>query len=93
MPTPGSIKNEGKGFPQEMQAELLRLFNDAVKRERKHTEKLLNGLLLAVTAEMNFTERRISAKLDGIDASLSIIAQEFARRADGPAPNNLNDGH
>jgi hypothetical protein len=93
MPTAGSMENEGSGLPQDMQGDLLRLFNEAVKRERKHTEKRLNGLFQAVTAEMNFMERRISAKLDEIDASLNVIAQELERRTDDPAANKGNRGH
>ena len=62
----------------------LRIITNALKHERKHTEKLLNGLFPFMSAEIGFAERRILAKIEDIDASLGLIARELSRRGNGP---------
>jgi len=61
-----------------------RLFRKQLALERKHTERLLDGLRRAIGAEMRFMEQRIMAKLEEIDASINVIAIELSRRADDP---------
>jgi hypothetical protein len=55
--------------------------------ERKHTERLFRELHAASSAEMEFLEQRMMAKFEDIDASLSLIAVELARRAENPPSN------
>jgi len=57
------------------------LIGAAFKRERKRTEKLFDGLLLAVSNDIARLESRLQQKLDPIDTSLSLIARELARRS------------
>jgi hypothetical protein len=57
----------------------------ALRRERRHTEKMLKGLLLALNAEIRLVEKGIWAKLEDIDASVSLIAGELARRSSPPS--------
>jgi len=60
--------------------------------ERKHTEKLLDGMLLAINAQIGFTEEKVLAKLDGIDTSVSLIAGELARRSNDPPSGGSDEG-
>jgi hypothetical protein len=65
---------------------MLRSFKRQLARERKHAEKLLDSLLLAMSARIGLAEERMLEKLDGIDTSVSLIAAELARRSsDGPS--------
>ena len=59
----------------------------ALRRERRHTEKLLKGLLLAINSEIGLVEERMLAKLEDIDTSVSLIAGELARRNSDPPLN------
>ena len=61
-----------------------RLIGAAFKRERRRTKELFDALRLAVGAEIGDAEERVSHKLDQIDTSLSLIAQELSRRSGGP---------
>ena len=64
----------------------LRSFKRELALERKHTEKLVRGLHLAIHSEIGFLEQRTAAKFDEIDASLNLIASELARRANDRPP-------
>lgn len=46
----------------------------------KENERLLNGLLFAVEANFESTEKQIIERLKEIEASLEIIARELASR-------------
>jgi len=61
------------------QSGIPRLIGAAFKRERRRTEKLLDGLLFSLKMEIGNTEERISDRLDQIDTSLNLIAQELLR--------------
>jgi hypothetical protein len=51
------MRTEGsQGDPQ---CDAVRLIGIALWRERRHTEKLLNGLLAAINAEIKLAEERI----------------------------------
>lgn len=65
---------------------MLRSFMRQIERERKLTESFFNRLLLAINSEIGSAERRISTRLEEIDASLGLIALELARRADDAPP-------
>jgi hypothetical protein len=61
-----------------------RLFRRQLALERKYTEKLVESLQRAISTEMGLMEQRIMAKLEEIDASISLIAIELSRHADDP---------
>lgn len=83
----GPKEYSGKGSPRDPQWNALRLSRIALRRERRHTEKLLKGLLLAINAKIGLVEERALAKLEDIDTSVSLIAGELARRNSGPPPS------
>src|ERR1017187_8759905 len=87
MPILGPKENTERGCPDDPQGDALRLIGIALWRERRHTEKLLNGLLVAIKAEIGLAEQRTMAKLEDIDTSVSLIAGELARR-NGDPPSN-----
>ena len=83
--TPGTI--EGSTEPERGRggAGIPRLIGAALKRERRRTAELLDGLLGAIKAEISVSEEQVQGKLGQIDVSLNLIAQELARRKDdGP---------
>jgi hypothetical protein len=59
-----------------------RLFKRQLALERKYAERLIESLHRAIGAEMELMDQRIIAKLEDIDASLSLIAIELSRRDD-----------
>jgi hypothetical protein len=87
MPIPGPQENAERSSPDDPQCDAFRLIRIALWRERKHTEKLLNGLLDAVKAAIGLVEERTLAKLEDIDTSVSLIAGELARRNSNPPAN------
>ena len=93
MRIPGPKEYSERGSPRDPQWNALRLSRIALRRERRHTKKLLEGLLLAINAEIGLVEERISAKLEDIDTSVSLIAGELARRNNDPPPDDVNRGH
>ena len=87
MPMSGPQENTGRGSPDDPQSDTFRLIGIALWRERRHTEKLLNGLLVAIKAEIGLVEKRTLAKLEDIDTSVGLIAGEIARRNSDPPSN------
>ena len=69
-------------FGEQQPPALLRLLKRQLAQERQHTEKLFQGIHRAINTEIGFMEQRIMDKFEEIDASLSMIAMELARRAD-----------
>jgi len=56
-----------------------------VARKHAETERLLNGLLIAVETHIAAAKAELLQKCDGIERSVELIAQELARRSrDGP---------
>jgi hypothetical protein len=84
MLVPGPQENTKGSSPDNPQREAVRLVGIALWRERRHIEKLLNGLLVDINTEIGLLDKRMSAKLQDIDTSLSLIARELARRASEP---------
>jgi len=84
---PRPQENTKGGSPDGPQPEAFRLISLALWRERRHTERLLNSLLVAIKAEIGLVEERTSAKLEEIDTSVGLIARELARRSGGPPSN------
>jgi hypothetical protein len=82
-------ENEGNGFTIGPQRDTLWLIKNALKRERRHTEKLLKGLFRAVEIEIGLVEKRTLAKLEDVEISVSLIAGELARRSDDPPSNGI----
>lgn len=78
---------EARGH-DEAERRISRLIGGAFKRERKRTEKLLDGLRLGVRSDIGLMEERLHAKLDEIDTSLDVIARELARREGGQRSND-----
>jgi hypothetical protein len=72
--------------PDDPQCDAVKLIRIALWRERRHTEKLLNGLFAAVNTEIGLLEERTLAKLEDVDNSVSLIAGELARRSNDPPP-------
>jgi hypothetical protein len=58
------------------------MFKRQLALERKYAERLIESLHRAIGAEMELMDQRIIAKLEDIDASLSLIAIELSRRDD-----------
>lgn len=83
MQIPGPQENTERSSP-DLQCDSFRLIRIALWRERRHTEKLLNGLLAAIKTEIGLAEQRMLAKLEDIDTSVSLIAGELARRNSDP---------
>jgi len=77
-------------FRRGPQPDALRVIRKALKRERRHTERLLNGLLVAINAEIGRVEERMLTKLEDIDTSVSLVARKLARR-DGHSPSKDED--
>jgi len=71
-------------FGERPQHSVMRLFKRHLALERKHTEKLLDHLYLAIKTEVALVEKRMTTKLEDIDASLNLIAGELARRGEDP---------
>jgi hypothetical protein len=84
MPIPGPLENTERGFPHDPQCNTLRLSKIALWQERRHTEKLLDSLLVAIKTEIGLVEGRILAKIEDIDTSISLVAGELARRSNDP---------
>jgi hypothetical protein len=84
MPIPGPQENTEGDSLDDPQRDAFRLIGIALWRERRHTEKLLNGLLVATKAELGLVEQRMLAKLEDIDSSVSLVAEELARRSSDP---------
>jgi hypothetical protein len=76
------------GFPHEPQWNILPLVRIALWRERRHTETLLKDQLLAIKTEIGLVEKRMMAKLEDVDASVSLVAGELARRSSDPPVND-----
>lgn len=87
MPTPGPQGNKERAFPGDSQCDALRLIGIALWRERRHTEKLLKGLLVAIKTEIGLLEDRMLTKIEDIDTSVSLIAGELSRRSSDPPSN------
>ncbi|MGA2269048.1 MAG: hypothetical protein ABSH44_11320 [Bryobacteraceae bacterium] len=87
MSIPGPQENTERGSSDDPQRDGGRLIGLALWRERRHTEKLLNGLLVAIKAEIGLAEERTLAKLEDIDTSVGLIAGELARRNSNPPSN------
>ena len=87
MRIPGPEETSGNDLPHDPQWSALRLSRIALRRERRHTEKLLKDQFFAIKAEIGLTEERILAKLEDIDTSVSLIAGELARRNSDPPSN------
>jgi hypothetical protein len=81
-------ENTGRGIPDDPQHDAVRLLRIALWRDRRHTEKLLNGLFAAVKTEIRLLEERMSAKLENIDTSVSLVAGELARQNSDPPSTN-----
>jgi hypothetical protein len=92
MPILGPQENMERGSSDDPQRDVVRLIGIALWRERRHTEKLLNGQLAAIKTEIGLMEERILAKLEDIDSSLNLIAIELARRAENPSSNDVDHG-
>ena len=88
MRIPGPEETSGNDLPHDPQWSALRLSRIALRRERRHTEKLLKDQFFAIKAEIGLTEERILAKLEDIDTSVSLIAGELARRNSDPPPSS-----
>jgi len=88
MPIPGPQENTERGSPDDLQKDAGRLIRIALWRERRHTEKMLNSLLVAIKTEIGLLEERMSTKLEDIDTSVSLIAGEVARRNSDPPSNS-----
>ena len=71
-------------FGERPRRSAVRWFKRQFSLERKYTEKLFNGLPVAIKTEIGLAERRIMAKMEEIDTSLGLIAGEIARRANDP---------
>lgn len=84
MPIAGSQENTERDFPTNPQRDAFRHIGIALWRERRHTEKLLNGLLIAIEAEIGLKEERTLTKLEEIDTALGLVAGELARRTSDP---------
>ena len=80
-------------FGERRRPSVFRSFKRLLALERRYTEKLLNGRLLAINAEIDNVEHRIMAKLEEIDASLNLIAREIARRGNDPPSKDVDCGH
>jgi hypothetical protein len=80
MRIPGPEEDAVSGFPHDPQWTALRLSRIALWRERRHTERLLKDHFLAIKAEIGLVEKRVLAKLEDIDTSVSLIAGELARQ-------------
>jgi len=87
MPTPDPEGNKENGSPDDPQCDALRLIGIALWREGRHTDKQLNGLLVAIKTEMGLVEQRLLARLEELDTSVSLIARELARRNSDPPSN------
>jgi hypothetical protein len=83
----GTRKHPESDCPRDPQWNALRLSRIALRRERRHTERMLKGLLHAIDTEIGFLEKKILAKLEDIDTSVSLIAGELARRSSDPPLN------
>ena len=79
-------------FGERPRRSAFRWFKRQFALERKYTEKLLNGLLVAIKTEIGLAERRIMAKFEEVDASLNLIATELARHADDLPSNDADAG-
>jgi hypothetical protein len=90
MPIPGPQENRERGFPDDPQGDGVRLIRIALWRDRKHTEKLLKDLLVAIETEIGLLDKRISGKLQDIDTSVSLIAGELARRSSDQPPGGTS---
>ncbi len=77
------------------QRSITKLVRSVIRGERKQVDQLLRDLRAGLTTDLDRmmqelrsrslqTESSLAAKLDDIDASLSLIARELARRADDP---------
>jgi hypothetical protein len=77
-------------FGRRPQPSALQLFKRLLALERKHTERILASLLVAVRSEIASAERRTATKLTEIDASINLIALELARRAEKSAPESAD---
>ena len=77
-------ENAGDEFTLAPQPNARWFTRQALKRERRHTEKLLNGLLVAIKTEIGLVEERMSAKLEDIDTSVCLVAGELAHRSSNP---------
>jgi hypothetical protein len=86
MPIPGPQESTGRGSSDDPQCDTVRLIRIALWRERRHTEKLLNGLFAAVNSKIGLLEERTLATLEDIDNSVSLVAGELARRSNDPPP-------
>jgi hypothetical protein len=84
MSTPGPQENMERGFPDDPQRDTFRLIGIALWRERRHTEKLLDGLRGAINTEIGLLQERVLAKLENIDTCVSLVAGELARRSSDP---------
>ena len=87
MPIHGPKEYSERGSPRDPQWNALRLSRIALRRERRHTEKMLKGLLLAINTKIGLVEERMLAKLEDIDTSVSLIAGELACRNSDPPLN------
>ncbi len=87
MPILEPQENTESGSSDDPQRDAVRLIGIALWRERRHTEKLLKGLLPGINTEIGLVEERILAKVEDIDTSVSLIAREFARRNCDPPSN------
>jgi len=83
----GTTEDAEGDFPHEPRWSVVRLVRIALWRERRHTETVMKDQLLAIRAEIASAEERLSAKLDGIDTSVSLIAGELVRHGNDPPPN------
>lgn len=84
MPIPGPQENTERSSLDETQGEAVRLIGIALWRERRHTEKLLKGQLLAIKTEIGLLAEKMSVKLEDIDTSVGLIAEELVRRSNDP---------
>ena len=80
---------------------VLKSMRSVIRGEQKEIQRLLQSLRVAVGTDLDMmmrelrsrslqTESSLAAKLDDIDASLSLIARELARRADDPPSSVAN---
>jgi hypothetical protein len=86
MRIPSPTENAESGLPHEPQC-YIRLVRNALWRERRHTERLVKDQFLATSNEIGLLEKRMLAKLEDIDASVSLVAGELARRSGDPPSN------
>ena len=73
-------------FGERRRAWILRALNRQLAAERRHTDRTLRRLFLALHTQIAVKSEQMTAKLEEIDTSVNLIAAELARGANDPQP-------